>query len=99
MNLRIVEVVYFKNITLKEVSKMEKSQDGEESKKCCPGGGHCGTKVVAAIVLILLGWICGYMMGSGGGWCRKNKSMRDHTVSAAMMDCPMMKDAKAPAPK
>lgn len=92
-------MVYLKNTILKEDSKMEKSQEGEQSKKCCPGGGHCGTKVVAAIVLIMLGWICGYLMGSGGGLCRKNKAMCDHTGGTAMTDCPMMKDAKTPAPK
>ncbi|OGR89753.1 MAG: hypothetical protein A3A86_04535 [Elusimicrobia bacterium RIFCSPLOWO2_01_FULL_60_11] len=76
---------------------MEKGHEGEESKKCCPGGRHCGTKVIAAIVLILLGWIVGYMMGSGG-MCHKNKGMCDHKGGAAMADCPMMGD-KAPAPK
>ena len=73
---------------------MEKGHE-EEGKKCCHGYG--GGKVVAAIVLILLGWIVGYMMGSGG-MCHKNKGMCDHKGGAAMADCPMMGD-KAPAPK
>lgn len=91
-------MVYLKNTILKEDSKMEKSQEGEQSKKCCPGGGHCGTKAVAAIVLIMLGWICGYMMGSGG-MCRKNKAMCD-PMGGAKTDCPMMTPSdQAPAKK
>ena len=79
---------------------MEKTNEGEESKKCCPGGGHCGTKVVAAIVLILMGWIAGYQMGSGGGLCRKSKAMCGPTGAGSMADCPMMTPSdKAPAKK
>ena len=78
---------------------MEKSHNEEESKKCCPGG-HCGIKVIAAIVLILLGWICGYLMGSGGGWCLKTQFMCNHKGAGAMVDCPMMTPSDpAPAKK
>ena len=75
---------------------MEKNHEGEEAKKCCHSG-RCGGKTVAAIVLILLGWIVGYLMGSGGGLCRNKGGMYGHEGMG--MSCPMMGDAQAPAKK
>ena len=69
----------------------EKAGDIKEESKRCGHGGHCGCgiKVIGAIVLILLGWICGYMMGGRGGLCGKNKGMCDHSSMSAMAGCPM----------
>ena len=70
---------------------MEKNDDksccGPNCRCGCRGGGH---RTVIAIVLILLGWIVGYLMASGGGMCRKNKGMCEHGGAS----CPMM---EAPA--
>ncbi|OGR84890.1 MAG: hypothetical protein A2901_00850 [Elusimicrobia bacterium RIFCSPLOWO2_01_FULL_54_10] len=80
----------------------EKSQGGEESKSCCGSncsccGGRRGgcTKVIGAIVLILLGWMAGFIMANGG-LCGK-KGMYSHSGA---MSCPMTQSAPAaPAAK
>ena len=80
---------------------METNKPGtgaDESKQC--GRGHgcgCGYKVIGALVLVLLGWICGFLMGSGG-LCRKSGGM----CHSSMTSCPMMSGMEhkaAPSPK
>jgi hypothetical protein len=64
---------------------MEKNE--EAKKSCCSGscgGCGCGKKVIGALVLVILGWICGFLMGSGG-LCHKPKGA--YPMSA--MSCPM----------
>ena len=66
----------------------DKSENKDESKKC---GHHCrcGGKVVAAIALVLLGWIAGFLMGQG------------RLCGKSMMSCPMssIQDPQTPPKK
>ena len=72
-----------------EHEKIENAK--EEQKKSCHGGHcGCGIKVIGAIVLILIGWICGYLMGA----CGKGKSMCSYN---AMPGCPMSSASQPPA--
>ena len=79
----------------------KKPENGaEESKHCGRHGCGCGYKVIGALVLILLGWVCGFLMGSGGH-CRKSSGM---CCSSSAMSCPMSEMEEhehkaAPAPK
>ncbi len=64
----------------------------ESSEKCCKPAGKCccWMKVVGAIVLILIGWVCGFMLGSGKGFCgKKSASMCQMGGGAMPMACPM----------
>ena len=70
-----------------------KPEHAEGSKRCGHGHGCGAMKVIGAIVLIMMGWICGYLMGQGG-FCRRGKSM----CSSSMMSCPMQ-DQQKPAAK
>ena len=68
--------------------KSEEKPEGnqEQGKKCCSMSGcGCGARVIVAIVLILIGWICGYLMGQGGFCGRKKWMCRDSMASG----CPM----------
>ena len=76
---------------------MEQEKTGEpkeESKKCGYGHCGCGIKVIGAIVLILMGWICGYMMGGRGGFCGKGKGLCAHSTMAG---CPMTPSSQDPS--
>lgn len=61
----------------------QESGSGQDAKKCCHRG-HGAIKVIAAMVLILLGWIAGFLMGQGG-LCGKGKGM----CPMSSMMCPM----------
>ena len=83
---------------------MEKINGEDESKKfcscsCCSGGRsrHCGSKTIIAIVLILLGWICGYLMGTGSRWCPKNKYISCLKGAESPTQCPLTGNTQAPA--
>ena len=76
----------------------KKTEGGGESKKCCHGHGYGAMKVIGALVLIMLGWICGYLMGQGG-FCRRGKGMCSNSM---MSSCPMMpasQDEQKSSPK
>ena len=81
---------------------MTESQGQEESKKCCSGSkcssgnSRCGSKTIMAIVLILLGWICGYLMGSGG--CG-GKYLSCFKAAGSALSCPLTGTPQAPAAK
>ena len=62
-----------------------KPEHAEGSKRCGHGHGCGAMKVIGAIALIMMGWICGYLMGQGG-FCNRGKSM----CSYSMTSCPMM---------
>ena len=69
----------------------KKSEGNQEGSKWC-GSGHgcrCGVKVIGAFVLILLGWIVGFLMGHGG-LCRGGKQLCNSSMMSGTAGCPMM---------
>ena len=78
----------------------DKSQNNpEETKRCGHGSGHCccSLKAIGAILLILIGWMVGFLMGSHGGFCGKGKRDCDYSMSG-MSGCPMIPGSKEQTP-
>ncbi len=74
-----------------EENKAEDSGKCCQSEKCCqPKKCCCWVKVIGAIGLILIGWIIGFLMGSGG-MCNKRGGM-----GMGAMTCPMSKASSCP---
>ncbi len=80
-------------------SKENAGEGQEKDKKCCSGNGCrcCGGKVIAAIALILLGGIIGFLMGQGGLCGKKSAMCASHMGgSSAMKSCPMVPETETP---
>ncbi len=74
-----------------------KSGDSQEQgKKCCHKYGcGCGFKIIGAVVLILLGWICGFLMGSRCGFMgHRGYGHNGSMCGSAMAGCPTMSSSE-----
>jgi len=63
----------------------DKKIEGESccsTKGCGSGCGGCGSKMIMALVLLLLGGVIGYLMGAH---CRMGRGMMGCPMSTTMM--------------